>query len=205
MHRPFAAMRYTALGFTVLSAMAMLAVGCTRDADPAVGAPAGAVAAAHGADGAHDTPAARDATAPHDAPGAVDATAPHDAHDVHAAPADPATPAMRWPADEPLARGMRRVRAATDALAHAKHDHLNAAQVKAIAAELKSAVDGMFAECRLAPDADAALHPLLAKVLGASRTLSAGTFDAVALADLQAVLARYVELFEEPAEGVDPP
>lgn len=132
---------------------------------------------------------------------------PHDpaAHEAHAPPAGQASleqtpaPAVRWLADEPLARGMQRVRAATQALAHGAHGHLDAPQVRALAAELESAVQGMFAQCRLEPEPDAALHPLLARVLQASARLAEGSLDPQALADLEAVLARYPQLFDEAA------
>ena len=123
-----------------------------------------------------------------------------DVHEPHAAHGaiDEALPARRWTPDAPLSRGMQRVRAATATLDHGSHAHLDDAQVRNIAAELKSAVDMMFAECKLEPEPDAALHPLLARVLVASNTLSESGFDADALAELQAVVARYPLLFDDP-------
>jgi hypothetical protein len=129
--------------------------------------------------------------------------ATHEAQDEHAghAPAmadDPsALPATRWASDAPLREGMRRVRAATTSLSHAAHGHLDAGQVKAVSAELEAAVQDMIARCRLDPAPDAALHPLLARVLQASARLAGGEFDAAALADLEAVLRRYPLLFED--------
>jgi|TARA_R110002020_G_scaffold27170_41_gene87608 hypothetical protein len=125
----------------------------------------------------------------------------HDAHDAHVAhtAVDESLPARRWTPDAPLSRGMQRVRAATATLEHGSHGHLDDGQVRNIAAELKSAVDMMFAECKLEPEPDAALHPLLARVLVASNTLSESGFDADALAELQAVVARYPLLFDDPA------
>lgn len=117
---------------------------------------------------------------------------------------DEAVPAVRWASDEPLRSGMRRVRAATEALSHAAHGHLDEAQVKGIAAELEGAVQDMFAQCRLAPEPDAALHPLLARVLDASATLAEGRFDAGAHDALLAVLARYPLLFEDEDWSVPP-
>lgn len=126
-----------------------------------------------------------------------------DAHHAHGALAMASDGAMLpegapWPADEPLSRGMARVRTATLALEHAAHVPLEPAQVRDIAAELRSATQMMFAECRLAPAPDAALHPLLATVLEAAGRLEHG-FDAGALASLQAVLARYPRLFDDAA------
>lgn len=120
-----------------------------------------------------------------------------ESHDVQHGPGDQAAPVVRWQSDEPLRLGMRRVRTATEALSHAAHGHLDAAQVNAVARELKAAVHEMFAQCRLAPAPDAALHPLLAQVLEASTRLAADGFDAAVLDALQAVLARYVVLFED--------
>jgi len=120
-----------------------------------------------------------------------------DSHAVLHGPGNQATPAIRWQTDAPLRLGMRRVRVATDALSHAAHGHLDAGQVDAVAEELKAAVHEMFAKCRLAPEPDAALHPLLAQVLEASKQLADGGFDAAVLDALHAVLARYPELFED--------
>lgn len=121
------------------------------------------------------------------------------AHETPAPAPDAAVPATRWQPDAPLSRGMQRVRAATAALEHGEHGHLEPGQVQGIAAELRAAVDDMFANCRLEPEPDAALHPLLARVLAASGALAGGEFDAAALDDLRAVLARYPELFDDAA------
>ena len=125
--------------------------------------------------------------------------AAHAAPAEHASPGQASAPAVRWQADEPLSRGMQRVRAATQALAHGAHGHLDVAQVQAISRQLDAAVRDMFAQCRLEPEPDAALHPLLASVLQASARLSAGRFDPQALAELEALLARYPLLFEDAA------
>ncbi|MCX7032379.1 MAG: hypothetical protein NT046_00175 [Arenimonas sp.] len=130
---------------------------------------------------------------------------PHEpaSHAAHAPPAEhdargqaPAH-AVRWQADEPLSRGMQRVRTATQALAHGAHGHLERAQIQAIAGQLEAAVQDMFTQCRLEPEPDAALHPLLARVLQASARLADGRFDPQAFAELEDVLARYPQLFED--------
>lgn len=133
---------------------------------------------------------------------AADHDGAHAAHDAQAGHAthghdSEALPETRWASDAPLREGMRRVRAATEALSHAAHGHLDEAQVKAVAAELDAAVQDMIARCQLAPEPDAALHPLLASVLRASAALAAGGFDPALLAELEAVLARYPQLFED--------
>lgn len=110
-----------------------------------------------------------------------------------------AAPATRWKADAPLAAGMQRIRVATQALAHGQHGHLDAAQIRALSAELRAAVRDMFANCKLAPEPDAALHPLLARVLAASESLDDGKAAAAVIAELESVLARYPQLFEDAA------
>lgn len=160
--------------------------------------------------------AAQDHDGPDAASGPVAGHAGHANHSAepagaaHAAPSAQGAratggtaPAPRWPADAALTRGMARVRVVSDALAHAAHGHLDAGQMKALAAELQSAVETMYAECRLEPAPDAALHPLLARVLDAGRALSGGEFDAAAQDDLHAVLARYAELFADEASTLD--
>ncbi len=123
--------------------------------------------------------------------------ATQESHDTHVAIAPVAVPEVRWASDAPLREGMRRVRAATEALSHGAHGYLDAAQVHAISTELEAAVQDMIARCQLAPEPDAGLHPLLASVLQASATLASGGFDADALAKLEAVLTRYPTLFED--------
>jgi len=164
-------------------AIPLFAAGCAHRGDRTTGPVEAADAPPHAMHGDHAMHGTHGSDASHDA---------HDAHEPSAA-----NPADRWPADAPLVRGMSRIRTVADALVHASHGHLDAAQVQALAAELKSAVETMFIECRLEPAPDAALHPLLARVLAASQALSDGNFDADALAELRAVLARYAELFED--------
>lgn len=115
---------------------------------------------------------------------------------VPAAAATPSVPA-RWRADAPLRAGMARVRVAAAALAHAEHGHLDRAQERALADEITAAVNAMFAECRLPPAPDAALHPLLARLLAASQALRERPAEPAVVAELRAVLARYEQLFEE--------
>ncbi|HEX4854900.1 hypothetical protein [Arenimonas sp.] len=158
--------------------------------EPPVDAESAQAADHDGANAAQDAPAGQ-ATHGHDAAAsAVEA----DGDEDHA---EDALPETRWAPDAPLREGMRRVRAATSALSHAAHGHLDEAQVQAVAVELEAAVQDMIARCQLAPEPDAALHPLLARVLRASAALAAEGFDPAVLTELEAVLARYPQLFED--------
>lgn len=77
----------------------------------------------------------------------------------------------QWAPDAPLQEGMARVREALD------HFETTAADGQAAAtlgAETQAAVDHIFANCRLAPAADADLHVLLAELLAGSAALADG-------------------------------
>ena len=120
--------------------------------------------------------------------------------------APPATArTQRWPADAPLRAGMARISVATDALAHGQHGHLDARQVAALADELQSAVNDIIAGCKLEPAADAALHPLLGRVLSAARALREAPAATAQHGELREVLRLYPQLFEDPGWPVDRP
>lgn len=108
-----------------------------------------------------------------------------------------ATTVHRWHADAPLKAGMARVRVASDALMHRQHGHLDDKTVRALADEITAAVNYMFANCKLDPAPDAALHPLLAKLLADSQALQQHPTDSIAVFEVRDVLARYAELFDE--------
>lgn len=109
----------------------------------------------------------------------------------------PAAP-PRWPVDAPLHAGMLRIRTATEALENAEHGRLDATQTAVLASEIESATQRIFAECKLEPDADAALHPLLARVLAASRDLRAKPDDLAPVGELREVLRLYPLRFNDP-------
>ena len=119
------------------------------------------------------------------------------AHPTAPAPADRA--GELWATDPPLRDGMRRVRQAVRALEHYQHGHLDAVQTAHVASLIDGAVNGMIANCKLEPDADAALHGLLAKFLVGASAARSGQNVAVALADMQGALKQYPLLFDDPA------
>lgn len=111
---------------------------------------------------------------------------------------------QRWVADAPLRAGMQRVRKSVIALAPMESGHLTRRQVLALADTIQTSVNFIFANCRLDPEPDAALHPLLGRLLVASQALRDHPANPMPLADLRAVLARYAQLFEDsglPAHG----
>ena len=142
------------------------------------------------------------------APGMAFAQHAHGAHDGHAAhaghAADPhvaAAPAggTPWTPDAPLVSGMARVRSAAATLAHLEMGHLGEDQVLEIANDIDSAIEDMFANCKLAPEPDIALHGILARLMAASRALRDAPADPAPVAAVRAALADYARLFDDPA------
>lgn len=131
-------------------------------------------------------------------PSQVQAAESHHHHADQAASTEAVPPAGQlWQADEPLKAGMRRVRTAAMELAHLEHGALEPARTRELAVEIQAAVNDMFANCKLAPEPDAALHPLLARLLTASQALQDRPTDAAPVADVHAVLERYPQMFDD--------
>src|SRR5690606_3907235 len=95
----------------------------------------------------------------------------HDhAHEHASAPTSEAAQ-QRWETDEALRSGMRDVRAALDDLRHHEMGHMPAQMASERAGDIAKAVERIFAECKLAPAADADLHAILVPLLGAAKRL----------------------------------
>ena len=122
------------------------------------------------------------------------------AHEAHAPAATTPVSGQRWPTDAPLREGMRGIRVAVQALEHYEHGHMGIAQAGSTVALIDTAVDGIFANCRLEPDADVALHGLLARFLaGAEAVRTSPQVPVQEIADMRSALARYPQLFDDPA------
>ncbi|MBS0438051.1 MAG: DnrO protein [Proteobacteria bacterium] len=131
--------------------------------------------------------------------GASAQDAAHTEHAAHAQSAQATLPTgQRWATDAPLRDGMRRIRQAVEALGHAEHGHLDSAQMANVAKLIDTAVQDMIANCKLKPDADAALHGLLAKFIAGAQAARSGQGVPAALADMRGALARYPQLFDDP-------
>lgn len=159
-------------------AVALAAAGCAGDAPvPAAGADA-------------------DTAAPVAAHGQPDAHAHDDAHAAADANVDVPVPEGHepWTPDAPLIEGMSRVRGAVSAL--------EAAPAPSAAADQRAGIDEaigyIFANCRLDPEPDAALHGVLARLMAASQALQADPDDAAAVASMRAAVSNYEALFDDP-------
>ncbi|WP_257387917.1 DnrO protein [Tahibacter caeni] len=128
---------------------------------------------------------------------------PHEAHAAHAAHTAPApgptrAPAQRWASDAALREGMSRVRTALAELHHYELGHLPPAAAQERAAEVEAAIRFLFANCTLAPDADAALHRILLPLLTAAQRLNRDPAQRDAVAAMREAVAPYPLQFDDP-------
>lgn len=134
------------------------------------------------------------------APSALPAAAQdHAGH--HPTPAKhPARPprGQRWATDAPLRKGMAEIRVAVDALRHYEHGHMGPAQAATLATAIETQVAYLVANCRLEPQADAALHAIIAKLLQGAAALKADPKDLAAVATLRQALQDYPRQFDDP-------
>lgn len=92
------------------------------------------------------------------------AEAGHD-HGHAAAPAKPLPAGKRWATDAPLREGMMQIRQSLEPKLEAIHkDKLGADEYKALAEHANKQVANIVANCKLAPEADAALHGIIAQI-----------------------------------------
>jgi len=156
-------------------AAALAAAGCADDSrSPTVAAPAAvAEADAHAAQDTHD-----------------------DAHAARHVPGDVPVPENHqpWTPDAPLMEGMSRVRAAVSGLEAAPDQAAVASHV----AEVDEAIRYMFANCKLDPEPDAALHIVLARLMAASGELQAEPAATAPVAEMRAAVENYEALFDDP-------
>ena len=111
----------------------------------------------------------------------------------HRTPAASHASGPRYVPDAPLVKGMLRIKAAAAELAGPSKGKRE--RVLAQADEIAQAIDTIFAECRLEPEPDSALHPILAKLLGAVGALRENTGDDDAIAEIRQAVADYEGLF----------
>jgi hypothetical protein len=129
----------------------------------------------------------------------ADATA-HGTHDAHAhdtAPV-PATDGT-WATDAALRTAMERIRLELEARSPAYHaGALAPADAYALAIAVERDVSFMIENCQLAPEPDAALHHLIARLMGAADALRADPSSNAGLPQIEAVLQDYGATFDHP-------
>lgn len=116
-------------------------------------------------------------------------------HDQAAAPV--LAVGQRWATNASLRAAMNRIRESVAMRLPAYHqDDLQAAEADALAAEVKRDIQSMIANCRLAPEPDAALHVLIGRMMGALDALHANPASTHGMPQLVSVVNDYQSMFE---------
>ena len=124
-----------------------------------------------------------------------------DAHahaDGHEQPAPVLAAGQRWATDAPLRAAMSRIREAVALRLPAYHqDALQSADADALAVTVKRDIDDMIANCKLAPEPDAALHVLIGRMMGAMEALHADPASTDGMPQLVSVVNDYQATFDD--------
>ena len=123
----------------------------------------------------------------------------HDQHESHATTAAAVTiPAVRHATDAPLRDGMSRIRGALGELAHYEMGHMPQSVAVERVDAIKAATDSIFANCKLAPDADVALHNMLVPLLAGINAFKKDPADTSTVAAMRQAVADYPRVFDDP-------
>jgi hypothetical protein len=105
---------------------------------------------------------------------------------------------QRWGSDAALRKGMEEIRAAVGALQHYQHGHIGPEQAATLATRVEAQVAYLVANCTLEPQADAALHAIIAKLLQGAAALKTDPRNLDAIATLRQALQDYPRQFDDP-------
>ncbi len=124
-------------------------------------------------------------------------------HNEHSAQADPhqahfsntpnSSNSEKFLADEKLNQYMKTVLLRFDAL----HEAHSESEVKDTGLQIKTVVQDIFKNCKLEPDADAAVHPILAEILAGATLLESAEKDA-GMEKINQALDSYQKTFSHP-------
>jgi hypothetical protein len=120
----------------------------------------------------------------------------HAAHQTAPAAAAPSDTAQRWTADATLRRNMRGIRAAVEALGHYEHGHMGPEQAVTVAAKIEDHANEIIAQCKLPPDADAALHAILVPLMSGAAALKQDPKRLEVIAPMREALVQYERQFD---------
>lgn len=123
-------------------------------------------------------------------------------HGAHGASTLKLDNGQKWKTDAPLRKGMANIKADVQPHLHAIHENtLKAANYQTLAQRTNSQIAFMVKNCKLAPDADAQLHLIIAE-LGAAADAMAGKDQAQSrqkgALQLVHALETYGEFFDHP-------
>lgn len=119
---------------------------------------------------------------------------------AHAAPSVASeAPIQRYAADALLSEHMQGIRSAVEGLGHHEHGHMGPAMAVQLAGQVEEHVRAIVANCKLAPDADAALHAIIVPLAQDAAALKRDPRNLAAIAPMREALAEYARRFEDPA------
>jgi hypothetical protein len=126
-------------------------------------------------------------------------TEAHDAHANHSAPV--LAEGERWPTDAPLRAAMNRIETAVGE-AEPAYDNgkLEASAAQSLAAKVDADVRYMIENCKLAPEPDAALHVLIARMMSAAAALQSNPNSPEGVPELAAAVRDYRMTFDHADE-----
>lgn len=127
---------------------------------------------------------------------AVPAPAQEHAHPSRAAAGEQGG---RYATDAALRKHMQAIRDDVAALGHYEKGHMGANEAARLAGDIESHVRAIIAECKLPPDADAALHRIIAPLMQNAAALKADPANREAISALRQALADYARDFDDPA------
>jgi hypothetical protein len=108
----------------------------------------------------------------------------------------PAT--ARFASDATLRREMQGIRTAVEALGHYEHGHMGPEQAEILASTIEGHVRTIIANCKLPPDADAALHGIIVPLMQNAQALKQKPVDLSPIAPMRSALERYDRQFQDP-------
>lgn len=124
----------------------------------------------------------------------------HD-HGTPAAKASPPKPGGKFESDKPLRTHMGSIRNDIQGQMKAVHQKsIKAADYEKLSGKIDKTVKSIFKECKLKPEADAALHSILADIMAGSSTMKTGELDARLDGYLKVIqgLEEYARTFTDP-------
>ena len=113
-------------------------------------------------------------------------------------PAKPQPAAQRFATDATLRQEMKGIRSAVEALAHYEMGHMGSAQAADFATAIEGHVRTIIAECKLPPDADAALHAIIVPLMQNAGALKQKPGDVSVVAPMRSALESYDRQFFDP-------
>lgn len=125
----------------------------------------------------------------------------HHDHGAPAAKASPPKPGEKFESDKPLRTHMGSIRNDIQSQMKAVHKKsIKDADYEKLSGKIDKSVKSIFKDCKLKPDADAALHSILAEIMAGSNSMKTGDLDARLDGYLKVIqgLEEYARTFTDP-------